>query len=156
MNILKRNGRSSFRSTKRYNFSKTYGSYSNSKSRTKGNVNFEHLYLKYIKLAKEASSTGDRIQAEYYYQFADHYSRNMAEAAVKSVGNENINEVIKKDNADNSSIDSSKEISKSQTNDEIVPSEKNNIKDKISENENSLDTVSFIAQPAKKTSKLKK
>ena len=33
---------------------------------------------------------GDRIQAEYYHQFADHYSRIMSESGIKSYGNENI------------------------------------------------------------------
>ena len=45
-------------------------------------------YLKkYIKLAKESFSVGDRIQAEYYNQFADHYSRLMTESGVKPIEN---------------------------------------------------------------------
>ena len=87
MNILKKNGRSSFRSSKRYNFSKPYSSFSNNKNRTKGNV--ANLYAKYTNLAKEASSAGDRVQAEYYHQFADHYSRNMTHEDIKPFENKN-------------------------------------------------------------------
>ena len=90
LNYTKKQGRSSFRSPKRYNFSKSYNSYSNNKPRAKGNV--AHLHEKYTKLAKEASSIGDRIQAEYYHQFADHYSRIMVENGIKSIDNENISE----------------------------------------------------------------
>tara|TARA_B100000315_G_C14430007_1_gene519688 strand:+ start:348 stop:812 length:465 start_codon:yes stop_codon:yes gene_type:complete len=154
LNILKRNGRSSFRSGKRYNFSKPYSSFTNNKSRTKGNV--EHLYSKYIKLAKEASSSGDRIQAEYYYQFADHYSRNMPDVDVKSLGNENIREASNKKYPDNSTLDGGQETIKSSIDDNVKSSEKTNIADEINENEKSLDSVSFISQPAKKTVKLKK
>ena len=39
-------------------------------------------YNKYLKLAKEASSSGDRIQSEYYYQFTDHYYRLMVEMGI--------------------------------------------------------------------------
>ena len=53
-----------------------------------------HLYYKYLKLAKESSASGDRIQAEYYYQFADHYSRLMIELGVsidENSENQNLN-----------------------------------------------------------------
>ena len=53
-------------------------------------------------MAKEASSSGDRIQAEYYYQFADHYSRNMNDVNSKIIVNENINDSSNNKNTDDS------------------------------------------------------
>ena len=35
------------------------------------------MHFKYLDKAKDALSSGDRITAEYYYQYADHYSRLM-------------------------------------------------------------------------------
>ena len=46
MSFIKRNGRTSFRSNRRYNTPKTYSSFSSNKSRPKGNT--ESLYYKYI------------------------------------------------------------------------------------------------------------
>ncbi len=37
--------------------------------------NFQQTFEKYLMLAREALSTGDRILAESYYQFAEHYLR---------------------------------------------------------------------------------
>ena len=85
LSFIKKNGRTGFRSNRRYNAPKTYSSFSSNKSRPKGNT--ENLFYKYIKMAKEASSAGDRIQAEYYYQFADHYSRNMNDVNSKIIVN---------------------------------------------------------------------
>lgn len=42
-------------------------------SRSRGNA--AQLLDKYKKLAQDAQHNGDRVQAEYYLQFADHYSR---------------------------------------------------------------------------------
>lgn len=46
-------------------------------SRARGNA--PQLLDKYKKLAEEASRNGDRVQAEYYLQFADHYFRVIAD-----------------------------------------------------------------------------
>lgn len=35
------------------------------------------MHFKYLDKAKDALSSGDRVTAEYYYQYADHYSRLM-------------------------------------------------------------------------------
>lgn len=35
------------------------------------------MHFKYIDKAKDALASGDRITAEYYFQYADHYSRLM-------------------------------------------------------------------------------
>ena len=42
-------------------------------SRARGNA--PQLLDKYKKLAQDAQHNGDRVQAEYYLQFADHYLR---------------------------------------------------------------------------------
>ena len=73
---VRKNTRVTFRSNKRHGH-KRNNSFSNDRGRNKGNIT--HQYQKYLKLAKEASASGDRIQSEYYYQFADHYSRLMLE-----------------------------------------------------------------------------
>ncbi len=46
-------------------------------SRARGNA--PQLLEKYKKLAHDASMNGDRVQAEYYLQFADHYFRVIAD-----------------------------------------------------------------------------
>ena len=73
---VKKNTRVTFRSNKRHGHKRS-NSFSNDRGRNKGNITQQ--YQKYLKLAKEASASGDRIQSEYYYQFADHYSRLMLE-----------------------------------------------------------------------------
>jgi hypothetical protein len=47
-------------------------------SRARGNA--PQLLEKYRKLAHDASLNGDRVQAEYYLQFADHYFRVLADS----------------------------------------------------------------------------
>ena len=74
----KKNGRMTYKSNRRPNF-KRNNNYS-SKGRNKGNVTQQ--YNKYLKLAKDTFSAGDRIQAEYYYQFTDHYYRLMQELGI--------------------------------------------------------------------------
>ncbi len=50
-------------------------------SRARGNA--PQLLDKYKKLAEEASRNGDRVQAEYYLQFADHYFRVIADGKAR-------------------------------------------------------------------------
>ena len=52
----------------------------NLKIKMRGNPN--QMLSKYLILAKNALTAGDRIQAEYYFQFADHYSRLMTELGI--------------------------------------------------------------------------
>jgi hypothetical protein len=47
-------------------------------NRARGNAN--QLYEKYKALATEAQRQGDRVNTEYYLQFADHYFRVLAES----------------------------------------------------------------------------
>ncbi len=42
------------------------------------NGNAQQVMERYLKLAREASSTGDRITAEGYFQHAEHYYRVMS------------------------------------------------------------------------------
>ena len=46
-------------------------------SRARGNA--PQMLDKYKKLAQDAQHNGDRVQAEYYLQFADHYFRVLAD-----------------------------------------------------------------------------
>jgi len=50
-------------------------------SRARGNA--PQLLEKYRKLAQDAHMNGDRVQAEYYLQFADHYFRVIADQRVR-------------------------------------------------------------------------
>ncbi len=50
-------------------------------SRARGNA--PQLLEKYRKLAQDAHLNGDRVQAEYYLQFADHYFRVIADSRVR-------------------------------------------------------------------------
>ena len=47
-------------------------------SRARGNA--PQMLDKYRKLAQDAQHNGDRVQAEYYLQFADHYFRVIADS----------------------------------------------------------------------------
>ncbi|TCD06886.1 DUF4167 domain-containing protein [Erythrobacteraceae bacterium CFH 75059] len=50
-------------------------------SRARGNA--PQMLEKYKKLAQDAQHNGDRVQAEYYLQFADHYYRVMADTRMR-------------------------------------------------------------------------
>lgn len=50
-------------------------------SRARGNA--PQLLEKYRKLAQDAHMNGDRVQAEYYLQFADHYFRVIADQRIR-------------------------------------------------------------------------
>ena len=156
MVFLKKNGRSSFRSNKRSNFSKGHGHglSSNIKHRSRGSIT--QLFDKYLKLAKESSSSGDRIQAEYFNQFADHYSRLMTEYGLKPSGSEKFT-YIPADNASEVSIKTNEEINNKDTS--LVKKELSEEKNNADENEdidNSIEAVPFIAKDVKKPVKSKK
>ena len=150
---VKKNERSSFKSNKRYSFKKNT-SYSNHRNRAKGNVS--QLYEKYLRLGKVAASTGDRIQSEYYFQFADHYSRLMTESGIKpnedNKNDENLNSQESKDDV--------RETDENSSGDSVVlKNNSSNIKEAKLEDadfEDSIESVPFISQQAKKTSKTNK
>ena len=141
----RKNGRMTFRSNRRPGF-KRNSNFSNGKVRNKGSITQQ--YQKYLKFAKEASSSGDRVKSEYYYQFADHYSRLMLELGI--VYDDNINNQdsleVKSTDQKNSNIEKSNADIES-----ITDSKDKNTAFEEKDNESeSIESVSFISQPAKK------
>ena len=129
--MYKKNGRTAYKSNRRTSFKKP-GGYKNFNNRNRGNVSQQ--YNKYLKLAKEASRSGDRIQSEYYYQFTDHYYRIMVELGI------NIEE--------NTNFDDQKQSTLSEQ-----TSDTDNATIEVSDNEKSVDdsieSIPFIAEPSK-------
>lgn len=135
----KKSGRMTYKTNRRPNF-KRNSNYA-PKGRNKGNVTQQ--YNKYLKLAKDTFSSGDRIQAEYYYQFTDHYYRLMLELGINIEDQENLEE--SKSNDPESSIkDDIKNSSEDDT--EKVKSEENTDEDV----DQSIESVPFISEPIKK------
>ena len=135
----KKNGRMTYKSNRRPNFKRNNNYVS--KNRNKGNITQQ--YNKYLKLAKDTFSSGDRIQAEYYYQFTDHYYRLMVELGItledqdttddsKLSSNENVNVAEIK----NASSDENSKMMEDDTKDEEV--------------DESIESVPFISEPVKK------
>ena len=141
---VKKNTRVTFRSNKRHGHRRS-NSFSNDRGRNKGNITQQ--YQKYLKLAKESSASGDRIQSEYYYQFADHYSRLMLELGL-----------FNEENLENQNPEELKSIDQKSDNennlDEVVETDKDNeATDTEDKNDHSsIESVPFISQPAKKKS----
>ncbi len=127
----KNNARTTYKSNRRTGFKKT-GGYQNYKGRNKGNVSQQ--YGKYLKLAKEAFRSGDRIQSEYYYQFTDHYYRLMVELGINIEDNSNSDET-----KDSSSEDQSVDVQNNTT----TETQENNLE------EESIEAIPFIAEPSK-------
>ena len=123
----KKNARVTFKSNRRPNFRRN-NNFSNGKVRNKGNITQQ--YNKYLKLAKEAFTSGDRIQSEYYYQFTDHYFRLMAELGINL--DENNTEDAKQSNTEANSNESSAERNEN-----------------VKESEESIESIPFIAEPTK-------
>ena len=142
----KKNARVTFKSNRRPGF-KRNNNFSNGRGRSKGNITQQ--YNKYLKLAKEAFTSGDRIQSEYYYQFTDHYYRLMVELGMN----------IEEDQVDledkiNSSLDNqaTQSVNEQETNIEENNIEKSIKPDVIEEDDSveSIESIPFIAEPAKK------
>ena len=140
----KKNGRVSYRSGKRSNF-KRNNTFIN-KSRNKGNVTQQ--YNKFLKLAKEASSSGDRIQSELYYQYTDHYYRVMVELGIS---------FEEHDGSENKSIENKTvEVEeKASSKEEELPEEKNTNSLEVSQEDTkedleSIESIPFISDPPKK------
>ena len=135
----KKNGRMTYKSNRRPNFKRN--NYSSSKGRNKGNVTQQ--YNKYLKLAKDTFSAGDRIQAEYYYQFTDHYYRLMMEFGINLEEQDSTEDVKVLDN-ENINSDENKETS----NEDNQKLEDEGIKD--DDLDQSIESVPFISEPVKK------
>ena len=124
------NGRTTYKSSRRPSFKKA--GYQNYKGRNKGNVSQQ--YNKYLKLAKEAFRSGDRVQSEYYYQFTDHYYRLMVELGINIEDNINVDEA-KESSIEETVLDNQTPVS-------------NQVEEDNSSNE-SIESIPFIAEPTK-------
>ena len=151
-----KNTRVTFRSNRRPNF-KRNNNFSNNKPRNKGNVTQQ--YDKYLKMAKEASSAGDRVQSEYYYQFTDHYYRLMLELGITLEDSEAQEEKLLDSSNDNlnettSEVSSNDDEKKDLGKEEVQES----VSDEIENDDiESIESIPFISKPAKKkTAKSKK
>ena len=129
--MYKKNGRTAYKSNRRTSFKKP-GGYKNFNNRNRGNVSQQ--YNKYLKLAKEASRSGDRIQSEYYYQFTDHYYRIMVELGINIEENTNFDE-------------QKQSTSNEQTSDTDNVTIEVNDNDKAEDD--SIESIPFIAEPSK-------
>jgi len=135
----KKNGRMTFKSNRRPNFKRNNNFAS--KSRSKGNITQQ--YNKYLKLAKDTFSSGDRIQAEYYYQFTDHYYRLMMELGI-NLEDKDSSEDVKVVNNESFSSDENKEVS----NADSLKLDEEETKD--NDADQSIESVPFISEPVKK------
>lgn len=81
MNFPLNNNRSNRRRGRGSNRSPGGGQLNRIDSRARGNA--PQLLEKYKKLAHDASLNGDRVQTEYYLQFADHYFRVIADTKAR-------------------------------------------------------------------------
>jgi len=135
----KKNGRMTYKSNRRPNF-KRNNNYSN-KGRNKGNITQQ--YNKYLKLAKDTFSAGDRIQAEYYYQFTDHYFRLMQELGI-NLEDQYTSIETKDDSSENLTSEGDKE--------EISNEEENLDSNKTTDDdvEQSIESIPFISESVKK------
>ena len=136
----KKNGRMTYKTNRRPNFKRSNNNYS-SKGRNKGNVTQQ--YNKYLKLAKDMFSAGDRIQAEYYYQFTDHYYRLMQELGINLDDQDNI---LESRGASSENAVSENEKDNSQSSQEDADPNKED----DDEVDNSIESIPFISEPVKK------
>lgn len=135
----KKNGRMTYKSNRRPNFKRNNNFLP--KNRNKGNIT--QLYNKYLKLAKDAFGSGDRIQAEYYYQFTDHYYRLMIELGI-NIEDQDTTEENKSLNNENANINEIKDESSEE--DSKLADDK--VKDELIDS--SIESVPFISEPVKK------
>ena len=135
----KKNGRMTFKSNRRPNFKRN----NNFASKSRGKGNITQQYNKYLKLAKDTFSSGDRIQAEYYYQFTDHYYRLMMEFGI-NLEDQDSSEDVKVLNNESVNSDENKEAS----NEDSQKLEEEETKD--NDVDQSIESVPFISEPVKK------
>ena len=135
----KKSGRMTYKTNRRPNF-KRNNNYA-PKGRNKGNVTQQ--YNKYLKLAKDTFSSGDRIQAEYYYQFTDHYYRLMIELGINIEDQDNTEEFKSTDSENVATEDVKVSVQ-----DDNEKTELENTKDE--DVDQSIESVPFISEPVKK------
>ena len=124
-NNFRRNERNYKNNGDRSKFGSNYSNNENFKRKSPGrnNHNAPKLIEKYNDLAREASSSGDKILSENYLQYADHFTRVLNER-----------EIYKKQKFEKSS-DSEVEI---KTSSETKELEKNEVEETIAEIEPTL------------------
>ena len=135
----KKNGRMTYKSNRRPNFKRNNNYVP--KNRNKGNITQQ--YNKYLKLAKDTFSSGDRIQAEYYYQFTDHYYRLMVELGI-NIEDQDTTDGTKLSNNENLNVDEIKDVSGEED------SKLENDESKDEDVDESIESVPFISEPVKK------
>ena len=138
--FTKKSGRMTYKTNRRPNFKRSNNNYS-SKGRNKGNVTQQ--YNKYLKLAKDMFSAGDRIQAEYYYQFTDHYYRLMQELGINLDDQDNI---LESRGESSENIVSENEKDNNQSSQEDADTNK----DADDAVDDSIESIPFISEPVKK------
>ena len=142
----KKNARVTFKSNRRSTF-KRNNNFFNGKGRNKGNI--VQQYNKYLKLAKEAFTSGDRIQSEYYYQFTDHYYRLMVELGINIDENQtNLDGKISPpgDTQTTQSVNEQETNIENNNTDQKTNPDVNDEDDSVE----SIESIPFIAEPAKK------
>ena len=135
----KKNGRMTYKSNRRPNFKRNNNYVP--KNRNKGNITQQ--YNKYLKLAKDTFSSGDRIQAEYYYQFTDHYYRLMVELGI-NLEDQDTTDETKLSNNENLTVDEIKDTT-TQEDSKLVDDDS-----KDEDVDESIESVPFISDPVKK------
>ena len=135
----KKKGRMTYKTNRRPNFKRNNNN-NYSKGRNKGNVTQQ--YNKYLKLAKDTFSAGDRIQAEYYYQFTDHYYRLMQELGINLDDQDNLPET--KDVITENNINENEKENKLNSEADVEID-----KDEVDVDE-SIGSIPFISEPVKK------
>ena len=135
----KKSGRMTYKTNRRPPF-KRNNNYS-SKGRNKSNVTQQ--YNKYLKLAKDTFSAGDRIQAEYYYQFTDHYYRLMQELGINLDDQDNLSEP-KDTSSENNVTENEKENKLNSEEDTETNKDEDGVVD------DSIESIPFISEPVKK------
>tara|TARA_Y100001970_G_scaffold264282_1_gene350728 strand:- start:1035 stop:1472 length:438 start_codon:yes stop_codon:yes gene_type:complete len=135
----KKTGRMTYKSNRRTNFKRS-GNFPY-KGKNKGNITQQ--YNKYLKLAKDSFSSGDRIQSEYYYQFTDHYFRVMLELGINIDDQENLT-ISKQTVTENESS----EIKNQNLSDNNKKSKAEN--DTYEDESRSIESIPFISEPIQK------
>ena len=134
----KKNGRMTFKSNRRSSFKRNNNFIS--KGRNKGNVSQQ--YNKYLKLAKDTFSAGDRIQAEYYFQFTDHYYRLLVELGINLEDQENV---------DSKEINTEALVAENKSENNLYDEEKlDNEKSDQQAEDQSIESLPFMSDPIKK------
>ena len=135
----KKNGRMTYKSNRRPNFKRN----NNYVPKNRNKSNITQQYNKYLKLAKDTFSSGDRIQAEYYYQFTDHYYRLMVELGI-NLEDQDATDDTKSSNNENLTVDEIKDKS-SEEDSKLVDDDT-----KDEDLDESIESVPFISEPVKK------